>query len=1146
MVSREPRSMTHAGSLIDVFAAFVSLDNQFAQGEANVALDLLRHAFPEADHGWIARRLRRALRSPKSIDEISEQIQGSIQAEELVHGCMQLYLLVMSSGSQQVSTAAFKQLLDAVNAADLAESIITEFSGNADSKKLPFDKITLAHQDADILLPDHAIGCALNAYRSGNIIIIRNMGAERLWLSGTSLASGDCLRMRSHQVITISSWSLNYDDLSFFLNAKRTGVGQTLFLHETENGLSIERVKSSQSCLKVTIGTKVEVEAIRDAALIALQPYALELNQAIQLAMSESLNLSSGSAMTMDQLRLQAMKVGRRFKIQAGKQQCRLSNDASALKRGDVLLSPGLARRCILDIRYNSNSGSGSVRVVEAERTIIVDGVPIRHQTRLHEGSLIQLSANQAVRCRFKDGILAEERNVINELSLNSLTHSFGSGQKALDNVDFSIKRGEMLCIIGPSGSGKSTLLSVIAGQLRPDRGQIQLNNHSLYHQLDRLRPFIANMPQEEALNPQLTVREHLRHASMIRRPHLSQREHEKRVDHVLDELALQPLAHRRVGTAGDKSLSGGERSRLNLGLDLSSGAEVFLFDEPISGLSSKDSEHVAESLRALARNKIVIASLHRPGASVLSMFDKVLVLDNGGKVAFYGSPNEMVQYFADACDDYQITSAKRPDALEHTFSAGADFVFDVLETEMFDSGGMGGNRRFSSTFWQERFESKMLITRYNEPQQMDTKEADQRKEDGGIPTPLLKRYQRWKEWHRLFRTHFERSFLSKFRNRGTIYSIILEAPLLALLIGLTLRASSEGTYEFYTGLHIPVYLFLTVTIGMFLGLTNSANEVLRDMPVLRRERNTRFNASLYLLAKFSSLSILAGLQCAIYTVVGHFMLEIHNMWFDMWLWMTMTALCGTCIALFVSSWVNSERAALSSVPLLLVPQLLLAGALVQFGEMNRGLFRGAEHARAAGEEPMPARFMPLRYAYEGILVTQATENPFEQNRRTLQEAIDPLSERSFKFEQNLQLNEKERERLRTLTNALTYLMGTGSNSAKEAKELNRQITEIGLHGTTDDLEKLQTWPEDEHEETRGSMEFFVNSRTNLLVGKADIERIDYRKEEERNIFLAEYKFPAGVKMHTTNYCIAALAMVSFLSLLMSRLVLARKMKKTS
>ena len=109
-------------------------------------------------------------------------------------------------------------------------------------------------------------------------------------------------------------------------------------------------------------------------------------------------------------------------------------------------------------------------------------------------------------------------------------------------------------------------------------------------------------------------------------------------------------------------------------------------------------------------------------------------------------------------------------------------------------------------------------------------------------PDVVVCRYrkQRGAEWFRLFKTHLKRSLLSKFRNRGTIYSILLEAPLLALLIGVTLRASPEGSYAFHSGLHLPVYIFLTVTIGMFLGLTNSATEILRDSPVLRRERNCR------------------------------------------------------------------------------------------------------------------------------------------------------------------------------------------------------------------------------------------------------------------------------------------------------------------
>jgi ABC-type cobalamin/Fe3+-siderophores transport system ATPase subunit len=248
-----------------------------------------------------------------------------------------------------------------------------------------------------------------------------------------------------------------------------------------------------------------------------------------------------------------------------------------------------------------------------------------------------------------------------------------------------------------------------MSGQLQPLRGHVRLNGTSLYGEREELVRFIARMPQEEALFPQLTVREHLRHAASIRRPGQKAADRERRIDVVLAELGLQGLAHRRVGAAGEKTLSGGERSRLNLGLDLLGAAEVYLFDEPISGLSSKDSEHVAETLRAMAMEKIVVCSLHRPGANVLRLFDKVLLLDSGGRMAYFGSPAEMTEYFREACGELGMSHP----ALVGGLPLGADFVFDVLEMPLNAIGG-GVNpmaaRRFPPSFWQERYESASLM----------------------------------------------------------------------------------------------------------------------------------------------------------------------------------------------------------------------------------------------------------------------------------------------------------------------------------------------------------------------------------------------------------------------------------------------------
>ena len=1126
-----PSGINYAGNLVDVFASFVSLDNQVERSEAEVALDLLRHAFPEADHRWLSRRLHRALAKPQSTAKLIASLRRELNRDEIVSLGLQLYLLVIASQSAFRGQRAFSQVMEGLGSKVVADAIISEMSGEDYSEPLPFDKIDFTTEiDADVMMPERLADYSLCAYRSQDIVLIRNHGNHTIWISGSSLEPGQILRLRSHQSIGLPDWTISFDDIVFFLNASRTGHRQSLYLNENGSSLSVERSRSRTSTVKLDFGLNVRVEALSETNLCLESGEQIFPGKVHTLPLSEKLTLSGEAETSLESLRKQAMKAGSRFKMDAGRQECLVSNDPSALKRGDVLLSSGLARRAVLKINYNAQTAEGNLTIISAERTVLVNGQTVRHSCQLVDGSLIRISANQAVRCRFGEGLLDEERAVIRTVDVENLNHCYGSDKTVLDNVSFSIKRGEMLCIMGPSGSGKSTLLAALAGHLKPNRGAVRLNGVSLYENRTRLAPFIACMPQEEALNPQLTVRQHLVHACTVRRPHLSSAEHSKRVDSILAELALQPLARRRVGSAGEKTLSSGERSRLNLGLDLGSAAEIFLFDEPISGLSSKDSEHVAETLHTLSRDNIVVASLHRPGARVLRMFDKVLMLDQEGRVAFYGTPIAMSQYFHEACDDLRITPPARLNS-PNSRTLDADFAFDVLETPLHGGASResGGARRFPSTFWQERFEGSQLVDQVSKGQSPDQSKLDdviRNTEQMDMPTRT--RRQRSAEWLRLFRTHLYRSLISKFRNRGTIYSILLESPLLALLIGATLRASPDGAYEFSSSLHLPVYLFLTATIGMFLGLTNSATEILRDSPLLRRERNYRPGTLLYVGAKFIALSFPALLQCGIYTWIGHSMLDIHGMFLIHWGWMTLIALCGTAMALTISSIVATERAALSSVPLLLVPQILLAGALVSFEEMNRGLFQGADEARGQGAEPIPARIMPLRYAYEGMMVAQATENPFEKQRRKIQADIDPLKQRindRLAGIESQKITPRESERLNILTTALTRLMASEGLTAADSLDLSWSITHAGRRKSLEALLAISPYPEDITANTKPVRDYFVNNRTDLLVSKAEIDRVDYRKSQKRNVFLAERKYWLDVESKTTHACLWVLGL---------------------
>lgn len=1130
------------GMMVDAFAGFATLDGHLDSGEAEMILDLLRNAFPEADHSWLARRVQRAVRDPRPLANTAADLREYLDDAEKMAVGLQLYTLVDAVGRTETSRAVFEVFMRRLGTPEHAKQILDEMKGLPLERPVGFERVIFARlENADVQLPEEASEHGFRVYRAADLILVRNTGNAPLWVRGRSLEPGNFLRMRARQQLVVPGWTLTCEDLIFFLNVALTGNPSTIFLAASDEGWTSERARSRQSIIRIRFGLRAEVEALKPTSTIISGSDSLKVGKPVICDHHDRLSGENGFSASLDVLRRRAAEAGGRFRLNADQRDFRISNDPTALDRGDLLLSPGLAPRVVLRVRFDPERGEGDLFVREAAGPVLADGNAVRASAPLHEGSVIRLSRTQALRCRFSEGIINEERNLVEVLRVDDLIHDFGPDARALDNLSFEVRRGEMMCIIGPSGCGKSTLLSILAGHRRPTRGKIRLNDASLYENRDSLISFIANMPQEEALNPQLTVREQLRYATAIRRASLSKSEIDRRADGIQAELGLQAISRRRVGSPGEKALSGGERSRLNLGLDLGSAAEVFLFDEPISGLSSKDSEHVAETLRSLARDKIVIASLHRPGPNVLRLCDKVLLLDNGGRLAFFGTPSGMIDYFRDACRELDIPHP----AAEGQAALGADFVFDVLETPLAQLGG-GQNpvaaRRFPPNFWQDRFESRVLIHALGS--QAPPSRMESLPDLTSHHTPIARGRYRIIQAARVFQTQLMRSLLSKLRNRGTIYSTLIEAPLLAALIAITLRSSPEGAYDFHTALHIPAYLFLSATVAMFLGLTNSATEILRDRPILRRERNSRPNNALYVSAKFFSLTVVAAVQCLVYTSVGHHLLEIEGTLMDQWMWMTLTACTGTSLALLVSALVRTERAALTSVPLLLVPQMLLAGALVPYKEMNRGLFENAGIERERGGIPVPARYMPLRFAYEGMVVTQATRNPFDLERIRIQRRVETFKEMTAEGQP---LGEEGAERFEIMKLALQLLVGAEATNPDDAEELAAQINQIARGGTKLELESLEIRPD--NEEARPVSEFFVNRRIELLVEQARNFRTDYRNADigrRPDIFLSDKK-PWGEEQISTLQIAAFLLGITNISALgLSALALSIQNRRTS
>ena len=331
-------------------------------------------------------------------------------------------------------------------------------------------------------------------------------------------------------------------------------------------------------------------------------------------------------------------------------------------------------------------------------------------------------------------------------------------------------------------------------------------------------------------------------------------------------ELGLSERRDAVVGTAVKKTLSGGERKRLNIGLDMIGSADVYLFDEPTSGLSSKDSEHVIEIIRSMAHNKIIIVTIHQPSSKLFQMFHKAILLDKGGRLVFFGTPTEMLRYFAEAEHQHQFGADLG--ACPSCGTTRPEFIFDVLETPLRDLSGdiiyeennrgqLVPARRYAPEFWRDKYEAFRLI--------QDVKQVSLAQGAGGAACRLPRRRKRRNGCRSAGMTNGPNCALCSSApssaSCATVANLVITigvAPVLALLIAGLLRYSDSGRYDFASAYHIPTFLFLTLIVAMFLGLTNSADDIIRDRVVLQRERNLNVRLPYYIFAKTVSLGVFA------------------------------------------------------------------------------------------------------------------------------------------------------------------------------------------------------------------------------------------------------------------------------------------------
>ncbi len=287
-------------------------------------------------------------------------------------------------------------------------------------------------------------------------------------------------------------------------------------------------------------------------------------------------------------------------------------------------------------------------------------------------------------------------------LEANKLTYKFSNGIIGLQKMNFVVQSGKLVGIMGASGSGKSTLLNVLNGNLQPNSGEILLNGIDIHKQPDDIEGIIGYVSQDDILIEELTVFQNLYYSAKFCFDNYTEEKIIDKVDKLLRNLGLTDIKDMRVGSPLNKKISGGQRKRLNIALELIREPAVMFLDEPTSGLSSRDSENIIDLLKELAlKGKLVFIVIHQPSSDIFKRFDKLLVLDQGGYMIYNGDPVESIRYFKSCIRQANWNESE----CSVCGNVNPEQIFNIVESQVVDEyGDLTNTRKTLPIEWRQHF----------------------------------------------------------------------------------------------------------------------------------------------------------------------------------------------------------------------------------------------------------------------------------------------------------------------------------------------------------------------------------------------------------------------------------------------------------
>jgi ABC-type multidrug transport system ATPase subunit len=541
-----------------------------------------------------------------------------------------------------------------------------------------------------------------------------------------------------------------------------------------------------------------------------------------------------------------------------------------------------------------------------------------------------------------------------------NIDYKFKGGKLGLRNINIREESGKLIGIMGGSGAGKSTLLNVLNGVEVPCGGQVLINGKDIHKDPMAVAGVIGHVTQDDLLIEELTVYQNLFYNAKLCFGNLNDEEIAKKCHSLLADLGLTETKDLKVGSPLEKTISGGQRKRLNIGLELIREPSVLYVDEPTSGLSSRDSENIMDLLKELSlKGKLIFVVIHQPSSDIFKMFDKLQIIDVGGYPIYYGNPVDAVSYFKKLVEHVNADESE----CWNCGNVNPELIFNIIESKVLDEyGNLTHIRKNSPAEWNKSYVEKIESTIG------DIKHQDK------IPEAIFKIPNAFKQ----FKVFIIRDVLSKLTNTQYLLINFLEAPVLALVLAFLIRfyntdADNKKGYIFRENENLPAYLFMSVVVALFIGLTVSAEEIIRDRKIRKRESFLNLSKASYLWSKITIMFALSAIQTFCFVIVGNSVLGVHGMLTDYWMVLFTTSCFANMLGLNISSAFNSAVTIYILIPFIIIPQLLLAGVVVKFDKLNPVM---AEQ----GGVPLVGEAMASRWAYEALAVNQFKANKYEKN----------------------------------------------------------------------------------------------------------------------------------------------------------------------